>query len=215
MRCGFDLARRRPSREPHYGLRIITCPSCGVSAVRRMHPIWTGWRTFLRLKSSLLALAFQVVCLAILTAWFAIFAAIAGERLVEGLRGPREVLVFQAAACLGAAVGAGIWLTVGLSHWRRWVAFSAWTIWIAVVLSIPPLAGLADHALAEATGRAATWRVEPQVWAGGLAAAACMSAVGAALGIPLGLMILKAHQSHRRYRWRARRRRLRKRRMTA
>ena len=61
--CGFDLARVRIRPDPFYALPIAICPDCGEAAVRRMHPMKQAWRTLLRLKTSLIALALQLAML--------------------------------------------------------------------------------------------------------------------------------------------------------
>ena len=61
--CGFDLARVRVRPDPFYALPIVICPDCGDTAVRRRHPMQQAWRTVLRLKTSLIALAFQLAML--------------------------------------------------------------------------------------------------------------------------------------------------------
>jgi hypothetical protein len=92
---------------------------------------------------------------------------------------------------------AGVWLTVGLGHWRWWAPWAAWAA-LLTVLQTWALRGASLDFSALRTGR---WE-----WRELLLLA--MMAVAVA-GVPLGLAIRQAHVRHLRSRWQRRRRRLR------
>ena len=48
QRCGEGLGRIRPQREPHYGLRVVRCPRCDWTCVRRKSPATESWHALLR-----------------------------------------------------------------------------------------------------------------------------------------------------------------------
>ncbi|MCZ6851559.1 MAG: hypothetical protein O7F17_07955, partial [Planctomycetota bacterium] len=68
MQCGMALTRLRPSRDPHYRLPMVTCPTCGQASVRRRHPIQQRWRAFTRAQTSVCALLLQILFLVALAA---------------------------------------------------------------------------------------------------------------------------------------------------
>jgi hypothetical protein len=209
--CGMDLARRRAQRDPHYGLPIVTCPQCGAVAVRRTHPLQRHWRRFLRVKTSLGWFAFQLSALgglaALVVAVCVRFDGVLLRGGFDGGAGEAWFELFASFALLPIALGA--WLTAGLAHWRRGVAWGAFAALTAVLLSVDVLLAPALTQLARAGGSA----IEPIAGetsrcAARLAVLAAIMTLAAA-GIPAGRLTLLLHDRFRRSRWRARRRRLR------
>jgi hypothetical protein len=60
--CGLDLARVHASREPRYGLNLLTCPGCGSHSVRTHTDL--GRRQLRLLASTILAVAHRGAALA-------------------------------------------------------------------------------------------------------------------------------------------------------
>ncbi len=81
--CGFDLARVRTRPDPHYALPLVVCPDCGDAAVRRVHPLQLGWRAFLRVPASIIALVIQLGLLSGAAA-AVIGVCVEGERWARG-----------------------------------------------------------------------------------------------------------------------------------
>ncbi len=212
VECGHDLARVRVRREAHYGLPIVRCPNCETVAVRRMHPAWRGWRSFLRVKTSLAMLVAQIAALAFfigagagLCEWWA--------ELFRDALAPRSTASVEWTLPIGVTllftVCVGAWLTVSFAHWRD--RFLPWLVYILLVgaaLAVPRfLVPLIEDGVDGQTVlfEAADWLVR-------LVALGAMMAVATALGIYPGRMLGRAFAGFRRWAWRARRRRLRVRR---
>jgi len=212
--CGFDLARVRVRPDPFYALPIVICPDCGDAAVRRRHPMQQAWRTVLRLKTSLIALAFQLAMLIGGGAAVIATCVLVGDAWAVGdLAFPQReelIVAFFAFGVLPVALGA--WLTAGLGHMRRLPVWLFLSLAALVLISLDCVGEpLARRAL-EAFGLSLT----PIDFRWDLLAArvAMLTAIMtiALAGIPLGMLARVGHRRWRRNRWRARRRRLRARR---
>ncbi|MHC4769983.1 MAG: hypothetical protein ACYTEI_14915 [Planctomycetota bacterium] len=212
--CGFDLARVRVRPDPFYALPIVVCPDCGDTAVRRMHPMKQAWRTVLRLKTSLIALAFQLAMLIGGGAAVVAVCVLVGDAWALGdLAFPQReelIVAFLAFGVLPVALGA--WLTAGLGHVRRlhlWLFYSlAGLVLISLDCVGEPLARRALETLGlSLTPIDFRWDL---LSARVIVLTAIMTI--AIAGIPLGMLARVGHRRWRRNRWRARRRRLRARR---
>lgn len=131
-RCGAALTLVRPRREPHYGLPLVFCPGCGTPWHRRPDPIVDAWHRLWRLVRSLAVLWLQLVALGVLTA----IAVVLVGRVRWASRAIEVATQWTYSELCGAAaflVLSGVWLTAGLSHWKRWQAFLAWGALIAAI----------------------------------------------------------------------------------
>jgi hypothetical protein len=214
--CGFDLARVRVRPDPCYALPIVVCPDCGDAAVRRRHPMQQAWRTVLRLKTSLIALAFQLAMLIGGGAAVVAVCVFVGDAWILGdLVSPqREELIVAFFAFGVLPVTLGAWLTAGLGHLRRfpvWLFFSLAALGLISLDCVgEPLAGRALEALGlSLTPFDFRW----DLFSGRVVMLAAIMTIAIA-GIPLGMLARVGHRSWRRSRWRARRRRFRARRTT-
>lgn len=159
-----------------------------------------------------MAIVLQLATFAGLTVGMTLVCIVSAAELSAGrLPGPRDPLaqsiVVGLIAVLSVAVGA--WLTIGLAHWRRWVAWSSFAAWMTVVLGGdvfigPCLAWILDRIVTEDT------RIPfyPHEWILRLGVLAALMLVAVA-GIPAGNALGRLWQAFRRQRWRARRRRFR------
>lgn len=212
--CGLDLARVRSSREPHYGLPLVQCPSCGAASVRRRHPLVVAWRRFGRVGFALMAGLLQLLLLAAFTALTMVFCVIAASQLHSGeLPGPNDPVARSIILTLAVVLsfGIGIWLTAGLSHWRRPIAWMAFSCWMAVLMSldaliVPALIAGMDELVDDHV--AMPFRIEQLPWRFALFGG--MMAIALA-GIPLGHGFERLVHAARRQLWRNRRRRWRRR----
>ncbi len=208
--CGAALTRVRPSPDPHYGLPLVLCPSCSTAAVRRRHPLQRRTRRGLQVAKALATFLAQLVVLGALAAVTLLLIGqvedlTTGLSLAAVLRADRLVLASMGGFC----VLTGIWLTVGLSHWRWWAAWAAWAALIAGLEAIVLLWNAPGPPLIDALGVAILPGVfEVGRYAGRLEILAATLVVAAA-GIPPGLAVLQLHGTNRRLRWRKRRRRRR------
>ena len=116
--CGMALARTRPVEDPRYGLMLVHCPGFGARWVRRRHPIQQRWRAALRVKRSVCALVAQLVLLVCVA-----LGSMTAVNVLESSRSDlasllrHEPLTMVSAGIL-LPIATGLWLTVGLSHWR-------------------------------------------------------------------------------------------------
>lgn len=206
--CGAALTRMRPQPDPHYGLPLVLCPGCGRAAVRRRDLLQQAWRQGVRANRALGVLCTQALVIVGLAAaalgWVTTLASLPPTwRTVQD---ERWLLLAAAATCLLT----GIWLTAGLSHWRRWVAFVAWTMLLAILVALDgwlvstaaPL--LAVKGVTLLPGAPDVFRLLER-----LEIVALMIVV-TALGIPAGMGILRLHATNRSLRFRRRRRRFRR-----
>lgn len=159
-----------------------------------------------------MTIVLQLAMFAGLTIWASLVCiASAGSLRAGRLPGPRETLaqfiILGLIVVLSVTIGA--WLTIGLAHWRRWVAWSSFVAWMTVVLGSdvfigPCLVWVGDCVVADDI------RIPfyPREWIIRLGLLAIMMFVATA-GIPAGRGLGMLWQAFRRQRWRARRRRLR------
>ena len=144
LQCGWDLARTRPQREPHYGLMLLRCPRCRTPAVRRVHPVKSRWRQLLRFHWQTNVLGFQVAGLAlftgatVMTAIGMLLLLAEWQRLGHAPHGAGLMLAWTF-AILAPLVGA--WLTAAFSHLGRWRLWPGWLAWIALVLVLMSIHG--------------------------------------------------------------------------
>lgn len=208
--CGLDLARQRPVREPHYGLRLVTCSGCGTSSVRRRHPLDRAWRTTLRVANVVKALSARLLLLLIftlMTIWAARWTADRLERVsVEQLWDRHRLMV--ALSFIILPIMTGIWLSAAFTHWRYTSQWLAWAGWIVGVGWIVPLLIAIIRWWPSDIGL--SWHVDPRLSSMALAAFAVMWAISF-MAIPLGSILIRASQHSQRKQWRRRRQRLRRR----
>lgn len=212
IQCGFDLARIRAQRDPHYHLPLVVCPRCAHACVRRMHPLQRAWRTFLRMDRAIWLLFWHAALMLLLIVLNVSVVVL----LAQNAASPTEWYWIQRVT-LGYSfvfqIGTGMWLTVGFAHLRaRWV----WPAWIAIigVLSNMDFIVYEIHrAIGSTDGpdmpddMAGLFLFRIVTLAGAMAVAA--------LGIPLGHGVRRSYRIHRRQRWRKRRVRMRKLRIAA
>jgi hypothetical protein len=212
--CGLDVARVRALREPLYGLPLVTCPRCGVHAVRRRHPLIARWRQILRLKTSVLVMLVQAAlavgltlgtvgaCIIWAQRWLGGGIDVGDERIVAGMA--------VGFLCLPAALG--LWLTAGLGHWR---AGTQWAVFAAVVTALLSLdtvvAPAVMHGLVAVGGEEPPlpWGFE-HLFVRGMILGLVL--IVAAAGVAPGRLLMLGFARFRAARWRARRRRFRARR---
>ncbi|HRP61835.1 MAG TPA: hypothetical protein PK400_00920 [Phycisphaerales bacterium] len=208
--CGLDLARQRPAREPHYGLRLVTCSCCGTASVRRRHPIDRAWRTTLRVANVIKALGSRLLLLLIftlLTIWTARGTANRLERIsIEQFWERHQVMVVLSFIVLPMMTG--MWLSAAFAHWRykaQWLAWAGWIIgvgWIFPFLISLIRWGPSGVGLSQGVGAPIG---EMALVAFGLMWLISLTA------IPLGTILIRAGQLSQRKQWRRRRQRLRRR----
>ncbi|MHC4413652.1 MAG: hypothetical protein ACYS0G_00055 [Planctomycetota bacterium] len=213
LTCGFDLARARVRPEPHYALPVALCPGCGEAAVRRMHPGQRGWRSLLRLKTSLVALILQLSLLLALSGSVTAVCVQTGDAWFRGIIVSEKEMVILVFLAFGLVpISLGVWLSAGLSHTRR---LAAWLVFSGLILFLISLDCIGDpvtRRLLDACGM--TISLADYRWdllSARLVVLITIMTVATA-GIPLGRLALAAHRQWRRSRWQARRRRLRARR---
>jgi hypothetical protein len=206
----------RPVRDAVYALTLVICPGCGSACVRRRHPLQRWTRSARSAVKAALVLTLQCLALFMLAS---IAVASIGE--LEFMTRPRNILMMlsdERWALLSMAVlqvFVGMWLTAGLSHWRRWTPWAAWAGLIACLLSIELIVEAPGPPPAEVLGvPLLPGSLEFGRLVHRLAILGAVLIIAAA-GIPLGLMALKLHAKNRAIRWRKRRRRLRRERLTA
>ncbi len=203
-RCGATLTRARPERDPYYGLLVVRCPSCGGVEVRRRHPLRQGFRTAIRSFRSLWVLAIQIVLLtALASATLSILNDVEFKLVSQSLRLTLDRDRWELMTMAFMLVLVGVWLTVGLSHWRWWASWGAWALGLTCLQSWMILLDIGSgNLLMDIDGSRWVWR---QMLLG------AMMIVSIA-GVPFGLAIRLALARHRRTSWRRRRRRLQARR---
>lgn len=221
VKCGWDLARVRPQREPHYGLNLVRCPRCGAASVRRQHPIRAAWRKFRRFDFAMTLVFLRLVAVATLTLLCAagsVFTiALASElKRTNGGPWPREAGLFLIIFYLITPTLLGAFLTAAFAHIARWKVWLGWLAWIAIVLIVVsfhgPLDSQFDPRVATPDSPAMLPRfVLDGVWfivlPGMLACTAML--ISALPGIVLGRLLLRLRDAILRSRWRWRYRKLR------
>jgi hypothetical protein len=214
--CGFDLARVRVRTDPVYALPIVICPDCGEAVVRRRHPMQRAWRSFVRLKTSLIVLVFQ---LAMLTGGLSTVVAVCvlvGDAWSRGdLTVPRDeevIVAFLAFVVLPVALGT--WLTAGFGHVRRRYAWFLFSLTGLVLVSLDCVGlPLAQRGLETIGLTASPVEFRWDLLSARVAVLTVITTIAIA-GIPFGMLARFGHRRWRRNRWQARRRRLRARRTT-
>ncbi len=145
VHCGWDLARVRPAREPHYGMMLVRCPHCGAAAVRSRHPVQKAWREFLRLDFALTLIGVRLVGIVALTFFWSV-ACVIGLALASRL-GSEESRIDPEARLLIAIfyfalpLLLGAFLSAAFAHIARWKVWLGWLAWSAAVLAIISLHG--------------------------------------------------------------------------
>jgi hypothetical protein len=221
LECGWDLARIRVRREPHYGLPLVMCPRCDTATVRRRHPIWTSFNTLRRLDCTLTVLVLQlgfIVLFGFLT-MMSVFALIMMLLEVPRFReGEISWLLLFTLVLLPLAVGA--WLTVAFHHHRRWRVWLGWFGFMLLPMAVLGLVLLVNDEFYLGGGIFASdtllMRWLDMIVSVGLFVIVAAVPLGgimiiALAGIPLGKVILWLFAHVHRQRWRWRRRMLRRR----
>ena len=219
--CGYDLAWHRAVREPIYGLAVVRCPECGRVSVRERHPTVRRWRQTIWVLTAVRALIAQALMAAALLLWSS-FACVWLAMTVEddgwwavvdpsaSIRGyDFGGLNAGTISFVGISMVAGLWLTVGLAHWRRWAAWGTWGGLLAVVLSldvvtVPGIWNLI-RPLVEHSG---SLPVNGEAYLLRFVAVGLMMTIAVA-GVPLARMALRANRAYRKRRWGRRKRRWR------
>ena len=207
--CGRSLARTRPLEDPRYGLMLVHCRGCGARWVRRRHPIQQRWRAALRVKRSVCALVAQLVLLVGLA-----LGCMTAVHLLESSRSDlasrlwHEPLMMVNVGILLPMV-TGLWLTVGLSHWRRPAAWGAWAALVACLLTVQSYADARVPPLVELLGVAVIpGSADVERWLRRLLTLGIVLAI-AVSGVPVGRILLRVYARNRQLRFRKRRARQR------
>ncbi len=213
--CGADLGRVRARRDPHYGLPLVMCPYCSTAAVRRRHPTAQRWRELKRLSVPLSIIILQLAALSGLLSLVAVVCFEFGDKLDRAgihLQHPDGPIILGLALCaLPIAVGA--WLTAGLHHWRRWAAWCLFTFLAVLTLSFDCLVGPAITQGSIDLGLSVGYlECDFEIWRDRMLILVAMMIV-ASIGIPVGKLLMWGFGHTRRRLWRARRKRLRARRV--
>jgi hypothetical protein len=217
LSCGRDLARVRPTREPHYGLNMIVCPGCGGRSVRRRRAPEADGRSFRRASRALAMLLARLLVTLLLTLlnMLVVFMCLA---LWSEIRHHRSMPI-GAGLFLGLAFGVlapltGVWLRAALEHIAWWKLWLLWIGWLTLILLVISLHGPLDDDL-DPRGElgidglpAWRWTWEGLRWIvlPGMAAAGAIM-LAALPGILAGRGLLWLAAAVRRARWRARYRR--------
>jgi hypothetical protein len=215
VECGHDLARVRARHDPHYGLPLVHCPGCGKVTVRRMHPAWRAWRAFLRVKTSLGLVVFQLAAIVGFVAGGIGISEAWGQLIEETqylLPGEHFPWAFPLGMTALFSVALGAWLTAGFAHWRA--RFAPWVIYFALGAGVLALAFIAVPYIQSFMHPGSPSHFADQFLVrififSGLVTGAFF------LGVWPGLWIERGLGAFRRWAWRARRRRLRGRRLLA
>jgi len=220
--CGFDLAATRPIHDPYFRLPVVICPKCDTAAVRMRHPFQQMWRTVMRYDTIATAFAIHLSLLvasvlATIGFCFAVPIAITSVA-VEAITLRELVPAIVLSALFPPALGA--WLTAGFSHIARWRVFIGWGLSAVATLTIVVFFGLLANGEFPRPGNPImqsgdTWRTALLIaggfWSVSVIIIAAITTL-ATSGIPLGFGLLALARTFRSWRFRLRRRRLRKRR---
>ena len=138
-RCGYDLARQRARREPNYGWFVTQCPDCNGWAVRRRHPLVTGFRGLRRADWALTVVVFNLLAglglAGILASGVVGIVRGTSDRSLASLWSDDRGLLITLLVLIPIAFGT--WLRAGLGHWPR---RAAWLTAAALVLAIVTVA---------------------------------------------------------------------------
>ncbi len=219
QRCGLDLARRHPIREPHYNLSVIIC-TCGQASTRTVHPIWRGWQWATRLNAAILAIAFQVVAIVVFTTLHLLSGAWIGymfwrDQPVEYLQSTGWWSIWPL-VILPLAIGT--WLRAALGHWRY---ATQWIGWLGLLFATVTFIMIVLPAFMELSYRFGVTSSMPQetvqelfpLWTRTLIGLAILTGVSL-IGWPLGTAFVHYNNRRRHLRWQRRRRRRRARRLS-
>jgi hypothetical protein len=209
--CGRDLARVRSRREPHYGLRLVSCPDCQSPCVRDEHPVWRGWSRGRRAGTALSVIAARLFITLILTALnvLATIGSLALWSEVRSGKAPLGAVSFVVLMFALLALLTGVWLTAGFEHIARWKVWMGWLAWLALILVIVSLHGplgldIDPRGLDDDPASRWRWAVDGVI---GVALPATMCAtlllLAALPGIAIGQGLLWLTGLVRRARWRA------------
>ncbi|MCZ6837075.1 MAG: hypothetical protein O7G85_14960 [Planctomycetota bacterium] len=216
QQCGEGMARVRTQREPHYGLRVVICPKCDWTCVRRKPPATVAWHTFLRR----VWIGGMIFLKSIITAFMLLFMTGTIIAMNEGPPpGQRGVWLILLIMLVLQPLVIGTWLTTAFSHLPRWRVFATWTgLFVFIILCggfILGLSGEIDDMSRAEWEASSFWRlVGLGLWEFlpiSLAYLALMMVIMLG-GIPLGQVVLQMKQITDRwhYRWLLKRRRLRR-----
>ena len=218
-KCGRDLARVRPQREPHYGLNLVRCPKCSAASVRRKHPIWDGWQRFRRLDFALTLIGLRIIGIGTITAWCTAGCILTLALLSEievSHRMPRETGLFMVIFYVLLPLLLGTFLTAAFAHIPRWKMWLGWLVWMMVILFIVSAHGPIDP---QFDPRPNPEDIDGPIWPwllrGGLfivlpASLAMIAMLICALpGLLIGRALLRLRDALGRAKWRWRRKRLR------
>lgn len=231
--CGHSLTRVRAVLDAEYNLRIVTCPACSRSCVRRRHPCVTRARAFMRLRRALHHLIAVPVLMAALLAgsmwasmlsldllralgtdWLSLIldvgtGRIATMKLPNWMAGAGEV--YSPLVLLFTVTGAGTVAGFALTHWRKPMIALAWiAVWNAVLV-VPLVVTGIDRlifSVFEPTGRSSVSHLSldyaDAAW--NLAAASLISLPIFFGGIGIGRVLTRVSARFASRRWNRRRR---------
>lgn len=218
-KCGWDLARVRPQREPHYGLNLVRCPKCQAASVRRKHPIWAAWRRFRRLDFAVTLIGLRAIGICTITL-FCTLGSIATIGLV-GVFGARQRMPGEAGLFLVVfyvllPLLLGTFLTAAFAHIARWKMWLGWLAWMAAILFLVSMHGPLDSQFdprpnpEDIDGPIVGWLFQGvvNVVLPALVAVTVMLLI-ALPGALIGRVLLRLGEALRRAKWRWRRKRLR------
>lgn len=138
--CGEDLAALRPGPDPHYGLRVVVCPSCRLASVRTREPLIAGWRFARRLVGAALLSAAHlavVPTLAFGVIWTGGLAETTWQHPDEFKPLRVGTLLIMAAA---QSLAAGVWLGVTVTHRPAWQRAAIWGSLLVLLVALGLLA---------------------------------------------------------------------------
>lgn len=214
IQCGEDLSRLRVKREPHYGLPVITCPSCGVVVVRREHPLRAWWKRAMRMDAMLTALLLHGVMIAACT----VVAIGQIDFLGQAIKTVGFVTALEAntadfiATFILTPMLLGAYLTAGFVHWRRrWLPWPIAFGFLSVLLLIRCMVMVMDRSSSGAmAGQTIGEYIEVGLGWWMIDLTFLAATIPATLvGIPVGGAVLGVARKFRwtRYRWRRRQQR--------
>lgn len=218
VQCGWDLARVRPRREPHYGLNIVRCPKCEHACVRRKHPLDAGWRRFRRADFALTLLFLRFIGVASMTFFCVVGGVFAlvlfNEPQPMSVHMQNEARLFVVVFYLTIPLVLGTFLSAAFAHAALWKVWLVWLLWMGCVLFIVSLHGPMDsqfdprYGLLESGETMAhitlgIWHIMLPAW---LASGVVL--IVALPGVILGRLLLRLRDTLLSAKWRWRHRRL-------
>ncbi len=216
LQCGFDLARVRPQRDPHYGLPLVHCPKCETAAVRRRHPVWRGWRNGRRTVRSLFQFVFRVgFTLGLMVVSCGMIAYLFRRYMEYDLIDDDLIRIILPQAITLSLV-TGFWLATAFRHGKQpWV----WTVWMMVMfpaLQLTALFAYQDQLFGHwinlpegilwITWDSIRWTAYQSI---PLYLMYCCVMVVALMGVPLGKLRRRQSSRRERTKWGKRRRKIR------